>query len=279
MPRRHIFDAESRTRYRILFARSTRKIVVYITTALALGFTVLQVRDFTVEPVITGTASEVVWRGALIVYFWCWRFGCIRDTDIQELAYVSLPNKGQWPLRSYGIVGLLIAVAVVLVAAQGNVFWFSIALTFFFILDHVGWQHLVAVLSEEARKSNEEFREKRQYFALERLRLVRQQIQGNWKWWRFGAGAAIIVVTDAFAFVPAFRSFLAAQVMAVKAGLSASEAEAFVYSLLVLSFVVVMEVWHYWIRLKTWISLDCIDELSENYILRRKQGTALSEVK
>src|SRR5262249_19868780 len=100
MPRPSFLDA---SRYKILFARNTRKIVVYITTALALGFTALQFRDFTVQPVITGTASEVIWRGALIAYFWCWRFGCIRDTDIQELAYVSMPNKGQWPLRSYGI--------------------------------------------------------------------------------------------------------------------------------------------------------------------------------
>ncbi len=272
MSRRRVFDLESRVRYRILFARSTRKVVVYITTGLALGFTALQVRDFTVEPVISGAASEVIWRGALIAYFWCWRFGCIRDTDIQELAYASLPNKGQWPLRSYGIVGLLIFVAVILVAAQGNIFWFSIALSFFFILDHVGWRHLVAVLASEARKSEQEFRQKREYFALERLRLVRAQIQGNWKWWRFGVGAAIIVVTDAFAFVPAFRSLLTAQLLAIKSGLSAGEAEGFIYSLLVLSFVIVMEVWHYWIRLKTWVSLDCIDELSENYSLRRKHG-------
>jgi hypothetical protein len=55
----------------------------------------------------------------------------------------------------------------------------------------------------------------------------------------------------------------------VKPDLSANEAEVFVYSLLVLSFVIVMEVWHYWIRLKTWVSLDCIDTLSEKYTLRR----------
>jgi hypothetical protein len=180
-------DGESRTRYRILFARSTRKVVVYVTTFLALGFTALQFRDFTVQPVITGTASEVIWRGALIAYFWCWRFGCIRDTDIQELVYASLPNKGQWPLRSYGIVGLLIGVAVVLVAAQGNIFWFSIALTLFFIADHIGWRHLVRVLAPEAKKSEQEFKLKEQFFALEKLRIVRAQIQGNWKWWRLSA--------------------------------------------------------------------------------------------
>ncbi|TWB04527.1 hypothetical protein [Bradyrhizobium stylosanthis] len=275
MPRPSLLDA---SRYRTIFARNTRKVVVYITTGLALGFTALQVRDVTVVPVITGTASEVIWRGALIAYFWCWRFGCIRDTDIQELAYVSMPNKGQWPFRSYGIVGLLIAVAVVLVATQGSVFWFSIALTSFFILDHLGWRHLVAVLADEGEKSGTAFREKREYFALEKLRLVRQQIQGNWKWWRLGAGAMIVVIIDAFAFVPAFRSLVTAQVVAQKIGLPPGEAETFVYSVLVLSFVVVMEVWHYWIRLKTWISLDCLDELGESYILRRKPGTALHEV-
>jgi hypothetical protein len=269
MPRQGVFDPETRIRYRILFARSTRKVVVYITTGLALGFTVLQLRDFTVQPIITGAASEVIWRVALIAYFWCWRFGCIRDTDIQELAYASLPNKGQWPLRSYGIVGLLILVAVVLVAAQGNIFWFSIALTFFFIVDHIGCRHLVAVLATEAEKSEEEFTRKRQFFALERLRIVRAQIQGNWKWWRLCAGTLIIIATHAFAFVPTFQSLVTAQVLAVKPDLSANEAEVFVYSLLVLSFVIVMEVWHYWIRLKTWVSLDCIDTLSEKYTLRR----------
>jgi hypothetical protein len=270
MSRHQRSDGESRVRYRILFARSTRKVVVYVTTGLALGFTALQFRGFPVQPVITGATSEIIWRCALITYFWCWRFGCIRDTDIQELAYSNLPNKGQWPVKSYGVVAVLIFVAAVLVATQGNIFRFSIALTFFFISDHVGWRHLVAVLAAEAKKSEHEFLQNRDFFALERLRLVRAQIQGNWKWWRLCAGAVIIVLIDAFAFFRTFRSFLTMQVQTIKPDISTIEAEVFAYSLLVVTFVVVMEVWHYWIRLKTWVSLDLIDKVSEKYELRRK---------
>ncbi|MCP9626674.1 hypothetical protein NML43_06200 [Rhodopseudomonas palustris] len=245
-----------------------------MTTGLAVVFTVLQFRGISVEPVMTSAASQVIWRAALIAYFWCWRFGCIRDTDIQELVYVSMPNRGQWPLRSYGIVVLLIAVAIALVATEGNIIWFSIALTVFFVVDHVGWRHLVKVLAKQGKDSADAYTRQGELFDLERLRIVRAQIQGSWKWWRLSLGMMIILAIDATAFLPAFRSLLVTQIRILKPSMSISDAELFLYSMLVLVFVVTMEGWHYWIRLRTWISLDCIDDLSERYDLRRRRQRA-----
>src|SRR5579871_1306384 len=139
-------DGEQKT----LFARETRRVVAWIVTILALGFTVLQVKGLSSDYLVNSTASTVMWRGALIAYFWCWRFGSIFDTDIQELAYAYLPRGWRW--RSYGIVFLLIAVAAALVWSYGDIKWFAVTITLFFVVDHGGWRHLVSELAPFARK-------------------------------------------------------------------------------------------------------------------------------
>lgn len=260
---------ERAARFRTLFARNTRTVVSLITTGLGVIFTALQWPHINIGALIVPDASDFIWRVALIAYYWCWRFGCIFDTDIQELAYASLPGKGKWNLRNYGIVILLIVIAVLLCWAQGHIIYFSLTLTAFYLADHIGWRHIVSELDPHAKKSAREFRTASEYFALERLRIVRAQIQGNWKWWRMAAGAIIIVVIDLFTFSAAFRTLTTQAIQSLRPDVSAPEATSFVYSLLVAAFVVTMEVWHYVIRLKTRTSLKVLDDLSEHYELER----------
>jgi hypothetical protein len=256
-------------RYRTLFARNTRSMVVWISTFLAVSFTALQIGAISPASLIQPSTSDLMWRGALVVYLWCWRFGCIFDTDIQELAYVSLPGKGQWRLRSYGIVALLVAVAVLLLWTQGNFRYFATALTVFVIVDHVGWRHIIHQMNPEARRSMKIFRKEEDYFAVEKLNAVRAQIQGNWKWWRLIAGGLIVIFVDAFAFIDPFRTLIVTSVQSIKPGISSDEAAQFSFSIFVVAFVVVMEVWHYVLRLKTKISINLIDQLSEKYVLQK----------
>jgi hypothetical protein len=256
--------------HKILFARTTRRVIVWIVTVLALVFTVLQVKGLSTDYLVNPTASTVMWRGALIVYFWCWRFGCIFDTDIQELAYAYLPHGGRWNWQSYGIVALLIAVAAALVWSYGDIEWFAGTMTLFFLVDHGGWRYLVRELAPSARKSEQEFKANQDYFALERLRIVRAQIGGDWKWWRFGFGAAIIVAIDLFAFVPQVRTLLAAPVHLVQSGIAAADAEIYAFSFVVLLFVIVMEVWHYLIRLRTKFRMEYLGEVTSRYSLQKR---------
>ena len=256
--------------HKILFARTTRRVVVWIVTILALGFTVLQVKGLSSDYLVNPTASTVMWRGALIAYFWCWRFGCIFDTDIQELAYAYLPHGGRWRWPSYGIVVLLIAAAAALVWSYGDIRWFAVTITLFFLVDHVGWRYLVKELASSARKSEQEFRANEDYFALERLRIVRAQIGGNWKWWRSAFGGAIILIIDLFAFVPHVRVWLAYPVQLVQSGISAVDAEIYAFSFLILLFVTVMEVWHYLIRLRTQFWLQYLGDVRDRYALQKR---------
>ena len=251
--------------HRILFARTTRRVVVWLLTILALGFTVLQVKGLSSDYLVNSTASTVMWRGALIIYFWCWRFGCIFDTDIQELAYAYLPYGGRWRWQSYSIVILLIGIAAGLFWSYGDIKWFATTITLFFLADHGGWRYLVNELAPSARKSEHEFRANEDYFALERLRIVRAQIGGNWKWWRSAFGGVIILIIDLFAFVPTVRTQLVSPVQLIQAGISAADAETYTFSFLVLMFVVVMEIWHYLIRLRTKFWMEHLDDMRSRY--------------
>jgi hypothetical protein len=259
-------DSESR----IEFARTTRRVVVWVVTVLAIIFTLIQIKDITPNDLITPIASGIMWRSALIAYFWCWRHGCIFDTDIQELAYAYLPHGGRWRWQSYGIVAILVILAGALVLTYGDMRLFAVTITAFFFVDHGGWRFLVNELAPYAQKSEEEFTRTGDYFAMERLRVVRSQIEGQWKWWRGVFGAVVIIAIDLFAFIPQVRELLVQPVQLLKPNISAADADIFVFSSLILLFVALMEAWHYLMRLRTMFWLQYIQQLRDRYSLLKK---------
>jgi hypothetical protein len=57
---------------------------------------------------------------------------------------------------------------------------------------------------------------------------------------------------------------------ALQSGISVGDAEVYAFSFLVLLFVVLMEVWHYLIRLRTKFWLQYLSELKSRYVLEKR---------
>jgi hypothetical protein len=141
------------------------------------------------------------------------------------------------------------------------------------IVDYGSWRYLVRYLRPAVLKSEQVYREGRDFIALERLRTVTSQINGNWKWWRLSLGIPLAVSICAFAFLAPFRELLIQALRVLVPSLSANTAYSDIGSWLVLSWVVAVEVWHWLVRAKTKISLGFLNEFSERYSLRPLQAT------
>src|SRR3984893_12612628 len=121
-------------RDKIRFARFTRLVINWVGAALFALFAYLQLKDLQAAAIFTPVASDILWRATLVIYYWCWVFGTSFDTDIQEIAYVSFPGKGRWPVRAFGVLSLFVVVAAVLLWSRGNFVYFSLALTVFVVV-------------------------------------------------------------------------------------------------------------------------------------------------
>src|SRR5262249_33645073 len=268
MPRRPKHVRAPTDRDKILFARFTRTVIKWVAFGLGALFTYLQVKDIRADVILTPVASDLLWRSSLVLYYWCWVFGTYFDTNIQELAYVTFPGKGRWPAQAFGAVFLMVLVAGALLASEGNIMYFSLALAAFIIVDHALWFYVKYVLKESAHQSRIEYKKDHRYYDLETINAVDHQVQGDWKYRRLAAGAVIVLIINLFAFNQLFRAFVVQLVRTVAPWLSSPEATNLAYTTLVLLYVIVMEVWHWFMRFSTAMQLKVLNTLSQTYELK-----------
>src|SRR5439155_15721224 len=105
---------------------------------------------------------------------------------------------------------------------------FAIALNVFIVVDHLAWRYLIELLKNVVCTSQNIYRQKGNYFALEALNIVSYQIQGNWKWWRLTGTMPIVILINAFAFSDTIHSYLTTTTMSLLPPFSNQDANAFV---------------------------------------------------
>jgi hypothetical protein len=251
----------------IFFARRTRQIIGWISALLAVGFTWLQIKNINIASIVTGNTPDAIWRGSLIVYYLSWTAGTLFDTDIQEVHYVTVPNKGEWSLHTYVVVLILAVVAAALCLTEGNIEWFAIVLSVFIFVDHISWRYLIWYMKPAVDKSEEAYRSKGDWFAIEKLNVVVNQIEGNWKWWRLCVGIPIVLILDAFAFNGTVNTLLTSVSRSVIPNISYDDASFLCASILVMAFVVAVETWHWVIRINTIVSIRLLENLGAKFEL------------
>jgi hypothetical protein len=104
-------------------------------------------------------------------------------------------------------------------------------------------------------------------YDLEKLNIVTYQIQGNWKWWRLTGIMPIVILLNAFAFSDTIHSYLATTIKSLLPSFSHQNINIFVSGTLLLCFVLIAEIWNWVIRIKTKVSLNFIEGLSDKYKL------------
>jgi hypothetical protein len=258
-------DADHTTTTR--FTRRVRLLIGWGGATLALLFTWIQFRNFPFGILANSTTPILLWHGGLTLYYISWVSGTKFDVDVQELVYVSFPRRGKMPVHGFLIILLLVVVAAVLLWTEGHIQKFAIAINIFVFIDHLAWMYLIRFIKGVVSNSKNIYRERKDYFALESLDIISYQIQGNWKWWRLTGTIPILILINAFAFSITIHSYLTTATITMLPSFSFQDASAFVSGALLSCFVLVAEVWHWLIRIKTIVSLDFIDKLSGKYAL------------
>ncbi len=247
---------------RARLARMMRFIVRAGFIVLPFFFAWLKLRNLSLTEIMQVTenasAADIVWKSALIIYFFAWVWGASLDIDLQELVYLEVPNKGHIPLEGLGLALTIIALGAVLLWADTYLSFVS-ALAVFTVLDHVGWRYLVNFLRPAIEKSQRAYEKEHDYLGLEQLLAVENQICGGWKWWRGGMGLLFIAGMLTMAAVYPPNATFEYRTLRLSWG--------FVQACSIFVWVIGMELWHWFVRLKTHVIVNALEDLKSHYQL------------
>jgi hypothetical protein len=255
------------TRDKARFAQFSRLIIRATAVAFGLLIAYLQIKDIKPDALVSRYSADIIWRLALVFYYWSWVGGVNFDINIQELAYVGFPGQGRWPLQPYAVLVIFVVVAAILLISYGNITYFSLALTGFLLVDHASWIYLRRFFRNSIDDSRIYYTAEKKLYELEILNMAESHMFGRWKLWRLMAGAIIVIAADTFAFNQAFREALASTVQIICPWLSLKDAVSLSYSVLFLLYVLVMELWLWLRRIRMYFRLDMLEYLNGLYHL------------
>jgi len=224
---------------KIKFLRQTRQVIAWISIILTLLFSIIQ---------------------------FSYMHGTLNDANIQELAYARLPKT--WSIGAYLAVAMLTLSAIALCWAEGDIRRFTVVLVIFTIIDHLAWRYLIRELKNYREFSEKLYKSRKNLFSLVKLSLVVNQVQGNWKWFRLTAGCIIIAIMAVFAFSEQVQSLTVSRIISFIPGINSNRIVDIVGSAFVLIWVFIMEGWHWYMRIRTTMRIQFIEQdLEEKYDL------------
>jgi hypothetical protein len=209
----------------------------------------------------TDKAAEFIRKFAWCIYVAAWASGSLWDLSVQQKAYRHT-SISKAPM-------LGIVVIVVITAGLLAIYYFSnpmimaITLVLLWIADYFGWRYMLSkVVGPSVAMSTETYRREGRYFELEQLKIVSDRIAGSWKWYRCGAGTFLLAILVYVAFwnVPwPILKILSPHMQSVP--------KDFVMSVIMLVFVLVVEGWILFIRVRAESRVSYLEQLAHSYSL------------
>jgi hypothetical protein len=87
----------------IAIARSTRQLIKIMASVLVFAFGWLKLQGLELAPIAKELPASVILKLSLALYFACWVYGTLKDTNFQEYVYEKAPNRGRLP-----VVGIIL---------------------------------------------------------------------------------------------------------------------------------------------------------------------------
>ncbi len=199
----------------------------------AFGFLKFHGLDF--APLVHDLSAQLLLRGTLAIYLFCWVAGLTWDIDDQELIYAAPPDIRRVTTMCVGaFIGLAIPFGVLCYVQSYRAF--AVVLSAFLLFNVVCWLGLIKfVLPDPVAKTAEYYVGEKADVELMELRLfANRYLKGRWQRRRFCAGAVIVALIDAVAFTGLYERVDVLRQVGSK---------DFVLAILVLVFVLVMEIW------------------------------------
>lgn len=179
------------------------------------------------------------------------------------------PDHGRLRTKAFAAIGLYFVTAAVLFFASRSYVLFALALTLFHFSGIVFWRTLSRILAPIIVESERSAILRQDYFALERIRLVRWYIRGNWHFWRHLILSILVLLFDLFAIPNPLAHYVSMQLTSLVSSPSAW-AEMQIPAIIFLVFALTGECCTMAQRFHVRIQLRTIDALERRYNVEQR---------
>jgi hypothetical protein len=243
-----------------------------VTGLIALVFAGITLKDIPIDTAISNTNPAYFQAVLLTIYIWCWAIGTAIDTNAQSSVYLVDPAGGRVRMGAIAAIASLAAISLVLLLVRSNELYFALAMAAFTTIDILGWLYLrYRFLPPIIQATQKKCASVRDYYGVILLNKVVAQVAGNWKWWRQLALSAIVLVMVLVALSPHLKDLFSVEIQNAVSAFTPGSVKPLLQDFLLLLFILVSEVWHFALRLKTYTSISVVNELENEYEIRPRQ--------
>jgi hypothetical protein len=232
---------------------------------LALFFTWLQIKEYEIAQIVEYAKPDLIFKFALVMYYFCWLFGPAFDLKIQQTVYIRDPAQGEVKPLAFLLLVLFSGSAFFLMWASNNEKTFSLALAIFFTLNVLGYAYIVRRTKPAVAESSKLYLERANYYRFEQLLAVTRYMFGRWQRIRFAVLGVIVTGIDAICLSDAARLWLSGHVHSIYSDIPVDALSNLLPDLSLLFFVCVSEGWIWAERLRVRNSVMFIDDLRRKY--------------
>lgn len=243
------------------FSKNTKTLIRRVAFIPGLLFTYLKLRGVSLIPFSDDVGAAFIIKIFLVIYYTSWVQGLISDVSDQEIAYLRAPSKGRLPLL-FITIGITIGVFFLYLCWARTPKELLFVLSLFWIFDHLARLYLIRFIKRSAYLPSENNLIKtKSWYRLELLSIVFNYVDGKYVWYRFGVGIILLALLGSLIYAP-----LALEITKVLN----FHSHKFTFSLGVLAYVMVIEIWIWWMRMRTKISGDLLKRLDSKYVFTSK---------
>jgi hypothetical protein len=242
-------------------ARTARRLIAGILIVLPSYFAWLSVKSTSLDQAMTVLAHKDlnIWKLFGFVYFFSWILGAHSDINDQENVYVAGREGGKIP-----IPGILVVVALALAGwgllSAASFEHFALALALFMAVYFVSWAYMHRVIvGPLAEASIQAYAARNDFPGAEKVKALRHFLLGRWQVVRFAVGGVFALVMLLIAAAKYFG-------LAPFANLDETFWTA-AQAIGLLVFVLVMDGWLWFMRVRMKAALNAVDLLKGKYRL------------
>ena len=247
----------------------TRTLIWVAASIMVLLFGVLELRNIPLNfTVFNQDVAKVMFKISLILYFWGWAHGTIFDLSDEEQVLVVAPNRGELTRTGILLIILLAAVFCALCMFQTPI-GISITLSFFFILDYIGWRYLINFTKKSINESRSKYEKYEMLIGNTYLDILENYISGDWKRVKYVVMFVFLVLINILVYTSLS--------MRINQFIGLPFQDFYLYFTILL-YVLVSESCQWYMRIKRRWLLKLVDEIYKNYSISRKDVSLAENV-
>lgn len=243
----------------ISFTRNVKTLVRIIGAVLVLLFGFLAFRGVDLVHFTDDDSTNLLLRICLALYYCSWIFGANSDTVDQENAYIYMPfQRLNWHVI---LASFTVASVFGYLCLTASLKQLAIGLPIFWCIDFGAWNYLKFVIAKPSYEESQQIlKDEEDWPRLGALEHTYEGICGNWVIYRFiigmilAVGMTVTIYTNLGGYIATALGFQSIQ---------------FTEALSFLLFLIVVEPWKWFMRIRTKIAQNIFKKMSEEYKIQR----------